>query len=235
MQPRRIEAALRTNQARQVLELCCGNGFNTIYLAKNNPQVQFEAVDLMPGHIGTARRQSRPYQNIHWQVGNVEQLAYPDASFDFVFVIESLILVPHPAQALAEAYRVLKPGGRIVNFDYYLKRRFDQLEPRQQTAVLIDQNTCALLGLMYFNDFIAAAQKTGFGVKFIKDMSHNALPDLERLHRLVDLVFTLPGLTKTIIRALPEEAVKGIIDWEILLPLFQANLTGYYCLELEKL
>jgi SAM-dependent methyltransferase len=235
LQPRMIDNIIRDTQAQRVLELCSGNGFNTIYLAKNNPQVRFEAIDLMPGHIKQSRQKSSSLANIRWQVGNVEQLDYPDQAFDLVYVIESLVHVPNPSKALSEAYRVLKPGGRMINFDCYLKHDLAELEPKQRTALRIDQNCVALLGLMQVKAFAAAAQDAGFKISILEELSDYALPDLRRLNRLVGLVFAIPRLTKVIVRSLPAEAKNGIIDCELLLALFKANLMGYYRMEFERL
>ena len=123
----------------------------------------------------------------------------------------------------------------MVNFDYYLKQDLDKLASIQRVAVQIDQNCAALLGLMPANGFVEAAQAAGFKVGLLEELSDQALPDIRRLNRLVGLVFAIPWLTKVIIRALPAQAKEGIIDWEILLPLFEAGLMGYYRMELERL
>ncbi len=234
MQPRMIEKVFREIQAQRVLELCCGNGFNAIYLAKSNPQVQFDAIDLLLEHIKQSRRKSGSLTNIRWQVGNVEELDYPSGTFDLVYVVESLVHVPNSPRALLEAFRVLKPGGRMVNFDYFLKQDIEQLAPKQRNAVRIDQNCCALLGLMPVRRFVEAAQGVGFRVGLLEELSHLALPDIRRLNRLVELVFAIPWLTKVIVGVLPTEAKEGIIDWEILLPLFEVGIMGYYKIELER-
>lgn len=234
MQPRMIEKAIRAIQAQRVLELCSGNGFNAIYLAKSNPQVQFDAIDLLLEHIKQSRQKSGSLTNIRWQVGNVEELDYPAGTFDLVYVVESLVHVPNSPRALSEAFRVLKPGGRMVNFDYFLKRDIEELGPKQRNAVRIDQNCCALLGLMPVSRFVEAAEGVGFRVGLLEELSQLALPDIRRLNRLVGLVFAIPWLTKVIVRALPTEAKEGIIDWEILLPLFEVGIMGYYKMELER-
>ncbi|MGY2896947.1 class I SAM-dependent methyltransferase [Deinococcus sp. UYEF24] len=47
-------------------------------------------------------------------IGQAEQLAFPDASFDVVFFLRSLFHVADPTRALTEAIRVLQTGGKLV-------------------------------------------------------------------------------------------------------------------------
>jgi demethylmenaquinone methyltransferase/2-methoxy-6-polyprenyl-1,4-benzoquinol methylase len=51
-------------------------------------------------------------------VGNAEQLAFPDKTFDAYTIAFGIRNVTHIDKALAEAYRVLKPGGRFLCLEF---------------------------------------------------------------------------------------------------------------------
>ena len=55
---------------------------------------------------------------IEWVCGNAEALPFPDASFDAYTIAFGIRNVTHIEQALAEARRVLKPGGRFLCLEF---------------------------------------------------------------------------------------------------------------------
>jgi ubiquinone/menaquinone biosynthesis C-methylase UbiE len=71
-------------------------------------------LDLSPKLIELARR---IFADVPFVEGDVEQLPFPDASFDVVLFSGILHHLPDPSRCAAEAFRVLRPGGRFVAFD----------------------------------------------------------------------------------------------------------------------
>lgn len=63
--------------------------------------------------------------NMDYRLGDLEQLPIEDASVDVAFFSQSLHHAPHPERALVEAYRILRPGGRIAVLDL-LKHHFEE-------------------------------------------------------------------------------------------------------------
>ncbi len=97
--------------ARDVLDVGCGQG----WLARRLTAAGARVVGLDPqaGALEQARRESSPDERARYVKGVAEELPFPDASFDVVVFFNSLHHVPeaHMDTALAEAARVLRPGG----------------------------------------------------------------------------------------------------------------------------
>jgi ubiquinone/menaquinone biosynthesis C-methylase UbiE len=92
------------------LDIGCGEGHNTRLLAQRGARVT--AVDIAENFIGYAREaEVREPLGIEYRVASAVALPFADASFDFAIATMSLMDVPEYDRALAEACRVIKPGG----------------------------------------------------------------------------------------------------------------------------
>ena len=108
-------AALRPDD--RVLELACGPGGVGLAAAPLvAPGGEVVLSDIAPEMMAIAaqRADARSLANVRTAQIDMEQIDFPDASFDVVLCREGLMLVPDHAAALREAHRVLVPGGRAV-------------------------------------------------------------------------------------------------------------------------
>jgi ArsR family transcriptional regulator len=71
-------------------------------------------IDTSERMIAAARERLGKLPHVRAQVADVHQLPFRAASFDAVLVFHTLTYAEHPAQALEECARVLRPGGRLV-------------------------------------------------------------------------------------------------------------------------
>lgn len=82
---------------------------------------QYTGVDLTPAMLKRAQQQIPAGLNVELQTGDAMALPYEENQFDCVIMHLILAVVPQPQKALAEAARVVKPGGRILILDKFLK------------------------------------------------------------------------------------------------------------------
>jgi ubiquinone/menaquinone biosynthesis C-methylase UbiE len=92
-----------------VLETACGGGNGIELLLSSTQATQIFGVDISAGMLDIARSRMGDRANI--QQGDNQALPFEDSSFSHYISNLSLHIVPNPAKMLAEAFRVLRPGG----------------------------------------------------------------------------------------------------------------------------
>ncbi|HMZ11758.1 MAG TPA: class I SAM-dependent methyltransferase [Plasticicumulans sp.] len=118
--PRRASLARLPADARQVLLVGAGTGLDFPLLPAGP---QYTAIDLTPAMLDRARQRAaaRPEVAIELRSGDALALDFADASFDAVILHLIVAVVPDAARALAESARVLRPGGRVLLYDKFLR------------------------------------------------------------------------------------------------------------------
>jgi ubiquinone/menaquinone biosynthesis C-methylase UbiE len=102
----------------RVLLAGVGTGLDLPHLP---PQHRYVGVDLTHAMLRRAMPRAGAADFAAVQ-GDAQRLPFTDASFDHAVLHLILAVVPEPARCLGEVARVLKPGGRILVFDKFLRR-----------------------------------------------------------------------------------------------------------------
>ena len=119
----RLRPFLPASGRLDVLDLGCGPGFFSILLAGLGHAVV--AFDYTEGMLERAAQNAADAGvTIALKQGDAQNLPFADASFDLIVSRNLTWNLEHPERAYAEWLRVLRPGGRLVNFDGNHYRHF---------------------------------------------------------------------------------------------------------------
>ncbi len=147
-------------EGETVIDLGAGAGFDCFLAARAvGPAGRVIGVDMTPEMIGKARENARRggYGNVEFRLGEIEHLPAADGSADAVISNCVINLSPAKEQVFAEAYRVLRPGGRIMISDIVLTGAL----PESIAGSLAAYAGC-IAGAVKKDDYIRLVEKAGF-------------------------------------------------------------------------
>jgi SAM-dependent methyltransferase len=105
-------SALPLLEPGDVLDIASGDGVLAELLAPHAGR--YVCVDSSPRVVAAARERLRRFRNVEVLEGDMHALPFTEPGFDLVVLMHALTYAEKPAQAVAEAARVLRPGGRLL-------------------------------------------------------------------------------------------------------------------------
>ncbi len=162
----------------RILETACGVGGTARYLAATFGATVV-ATNISRGQLETAAEWSegRPGADlITYAFADFQDLPFDDAEFDVYWCQDSLLFSPDRGHAMAEAARVLRPGGTVAITDLTVVG-----EPAGAPAALLAE--ISEPGFWSLNDYVAGLENAGFVVTAQEDWSRHIVPSFERIRR----------------------------------------------------
>lgn len=147
-------------EGETVLDLGSGAGFDC-FLAANivGETGKVIGVDMTSEMLEKARENARKgnYDNVEFRLGEIENLPAADNFVDVVISNCVINLSPDKKRVFKEAFRVLKPGGRLMVSDMVLLKELPDFIKNS-----IDAYVGCLSGALLKDDYIAAIREAGF-------------------------------------------------------------------------
>ncbi len=154
-------------EAPELFEPGCGIGGGVTQVARMLPGARVTGLSLVRRQLDIGRRRACAEgvgERSAFCCGNYLHTPFPDAHFDGIFTIETLIYTPasERARLFREMFRVLKPGGTFVSLDGFRLREPRSEDERRVVQDVLDGWTMALPPLP--GEFCLHAQAAGFEV-----------------------------------------------------------------------
>jgi SAM-dependent methyltransferase len=143
-----------------VLDLGSGAGFDCFLAAKRVGKLgRVIGVDMTPEMVARAKQSAERggYANVEFRLGEIEHLPVADNSVDAVLSNCVINLVLDKRKAFAEAFRVLKPGGRLMVSDIVLLAELPE-SVRKSVAAYVG----CLSGAVQKEEYIKSIKAAGF-------------------------------------------------------------------------
>ena len=188
-------------EGETVLDLGSGAGFDA-FLAANRvgKSGKVIGVDMTPAMISKARENAlcENYENVEFRLGELEHLPVSDNTIDIIISNCVINLVPDKIQVFKEAFRVLKPGGRIMISDIILTKEL----PDFIRNSLISYIGC-VSGAILKEEYIQKVKDTGFRQVKIEEETKFSLDFIINNQEILDFVEK---------NNIPSEKIKDIAD-----------------------
>jgi SAM-dependent methyltransferase len=151
-------AGLRAGET--VVDLGSGGGIDCFLAARKvGPTGRVIGIDMTPEMIDRARQAAAKgsYANVEFRLGEIESLPVADASADVIISNCVINLSPDKPRAFREAFRILKPDGRLMVSDLVLRGPLPEA-----VRASVEAWAGCVAGAMLLDDYRAAIRAAGF-------------------------------------------------------------------------
>ncbi|WP_367155575.1 cyclopropane-fatty-acyl-phospholipid synthase family protein [Methylomonas sp. HYX-M1] len=210
----------------RVLDAGCGIGGSSIWMAKQhgNRVTGITISAQQASHAGRHARRHGVADLVDFQVADFCATPFADASFDAVWALESSCHALNKADFLREAFRVLKPGGKLVVCDgFLLQRHFDE---RQWQAVKTCLNGWAVPNLCARDEFEALLENQGYVNVVCHDITAQTLASAEYMYKVAKRLQPVQKLSQWLGLRTPAQTANYLVGLAQQV-LFAEKLTEY--------
>ena len=206
-QARIVERYIREIDAKNVLELAYGMGSNMAFLARRNPRVMFDGIDLA---LKPLKRFTK-ISNINFKSGDYHDLsALEDDTYDVAFVVEALCYSTNKLQVLREVKKKLKKDGFFIVIDGYRRDCAAPLSPSESLMLKLIELAWVLDKFECVKD-VEGYMREEYSIVEANDFSQNVLPSGNEIARKVRYYFAHPTFARVANKLISFDVAKGLI------------------------
>lgn len=168
-----------------ILDAGCGRGIVATYLA-----VKYEAhiigIDIVAFEIEIAKRHAERIKSkgsVTFELQDYSCTTFPNNHFDAIYTMETLVHSPNLLQTLKELFRILKPGGRLILFEYSRSYPKDFTVWEEKVLGLINKGSVMTsLNIMFHDKWVGYIKEAGFIHIKEKDITEHVIPSFFRFY-----------------------------------------------------
>lgn len=165
-------ALAKLKEGDVVLDLGSGAGLDSFLASKKvGPTGKIIGIDMTEKMIEKAKTNAEKYgyTNVEFKLGDIEDLPLEDASIDVVISNCVINLAPNKDKVFSEAFRVLKPNGKLYVSDIVLLEELSETQKNDEKLL-----SGCVAGALLKEDYLNKIKKAGFEVEILgedKDIS----------------------------------------------------------------
>jgi SAM-dependent methyltransferase len=229
-----------SGNAHRVMEVGCGRGYCSLFLAGVAPEVMFDGIDLVKKHVDIARHDALcgNYTNVSFSVGNMLALDMrKKGEYDVIFGCEALchLDTDETLESFVHSAAVLlKKGGRLIIIDGFRSDHFDECAKDYQIAMKLAESGFRIRTMPSKRLWKEHCRKWGLCVTKEVDLTHEVMPFWTLGWRVARVVLLFPYLVSSLLQRKGRETLANLASVSMTAHAFKGGTAEYGLLVFEK-
>jgi cyclopropane fatty-acyl-phospholipid synthase-like methyltransferase len=182
--------------SEHVLDAGCGLGGSSLWMAEQQHN-QVTGITISPKQAAYATKQAQRRhvdQQVNFEVCDYMQTPFESESFDVIWFLESACYALNKVDLMKEAYRLLRPGGRLALADaFLLKSEFTEQEWQTVQTFL---TSWVVPNLCQHDEFSQLLTQTGFKSIQTTDISQQTLPSSKHMYKVTKRLYPVQKISQ---------------------------------------